>query len=65
MESFEDKLSDFYKVRNSGSSFKKIDLALPSTVESLPPNQDLDSISLLSPLTPFSPLFSGEELFSL
>ena len=65
MESFEDKLSDFYNVGNSGSSFEKIDLALPSTVESLPPTQDLDSISLPSPLSPFSPLSSGEELFSL
>ena len=65
MESFEDKLSDFYKVGNSGSSFEKIDLALPSTVESLPPTQNLDSISLPSPLSPFSPLSSGEELFSL
>ena len=64
MESFEDKLSDFYKVGNSGSSFEKIYLALPSTVGSLPLTQDLDSISLLSPHSPFSPLSSGEELFS-
>ena len=55
----------FIKVGNSGSSFEKIDFTLPSTVESLPPIQDLDSPSLPSPLSPFSPLSSGEELFSL
>ena len=64
MEPFEDKLSDFYKVGNSGS-FEKIDLALPPSVESLPTTQDLDSLSLPSPLSPFSPLSPGEELFSL
>ena len=64
MELFEDKLSDFYKVGNIGS-FEKIDLALPPSVESLPTTQDLDSLSLPSPLSPFSPLSPGEELFSL
>ena len=64
MEPFEDILSDFYKVGNSGS-FEKIDLALPPSVESLPTTQDLDSLSLPSPLSPFSPLSPGEELFSL
>ena len=40
-------------------------MALPSTVESLPPTQDLDPLSLPSPLSTFSSLSSGEELFSL